>query len=503
MEKIRKIGIDLFEYFLSIYPEGTNVSICISDKFFQKFLDKHSVTIHMIQKSFFTPNIYDSYECLTIAVYQSTMSVKKNVDQSCYNKELCQELSITISKLEKWYSDYQDLIWGKILKRLFENERRALLLPSPKKGKDRYVQYPALQFLISPQIIKNYKKTNLSFEEYSRRNFSSMKTYYDKNRLQKKDYYYKYSKDNLNFTAKRIIYSFVLNDIKFAINTKKKEPKQFPKSNKNETEKQLVLMIEKEQIKLYTLQDETIIQTSSIGKILFYLFTYDESNKFWVKCNSKKITQTNKYGILVAKSFIDNNESINDIINQYWEMCNYYFLEIKDTPEAINTMCNIFYLDNYSTSRLSFVGGFKNNEAYHSFCLPIITLAYKANTLFINDKDIKFSSAVYDLNNYKEYIKNGNNSFKTEVSEKYYKEIIIKKNPENLDYNLGWYVDDKNFSMTSKSNYHIQGVFLDDSIPQIQKKSKDQLLLKRMNPLYTILNKNLISQLNKGKINDL
>ncbi len=38
-----------------------------------------------------------------------------------------------------------------------------------------------------------------------------------------------------------------------------------------------------------------------------------------------------------------------------------------------------------------------NNNEYYCFCLPIIFLDKKANTLFINDKDIHVSSDIYDL----------------------------------------------------------------------------------------------------------
>lgn len=503
MEQISKIGNDLFEYFLSIYPEKTTVSICISDKFFQKFLDKHSVTINMVKRYFFRLDLTDPYKCLTIAVYQSTISVKKNITQSCYNKELCKELSISINELEKWYRDYQEQIWGQILKKLFAEKERALLLPDQKKWRNRYVQYPDFQFIISPEIQKEFNKTNLSFEEYSNRNFSYRKTYYDRKKLQTNKYYYKYSKENLNFVAKRIIYSFVLNDIKFAKRPKENTSNLVQKINKYKVEKHLVLMIEKGQVNLYTLQDDNIVPTSHIKNVLFYIFKYDESEKFWIRCNSKKITASNKYGILVAKSFIANNESIETIINKYWKMNNFYFLEILNNKNAIQNMCSIFHLEYDFETAFSFVGGLKsNNNEYYCFCLPIISLYKKANTLFINDKDIQVSSDIYDLNKYKEYIKDGENSFKTEVSDKYIKDVIKKENTENLGTNLGWKVDDKDFSIACKNHYHIQGLFIDDSIPQITNKPKNKLQINNRNLLYKILNKNLISQLQKGKIND-
>lgn len=506
MRNLSYIGRDLYNYFLSIYPEYSTISLCMSEKLFNQFVKEHTTERNYIQNRFCCIDLHDAYSCLTISVYQSTLFVRKNIiNTHSYNNELCNDILLNSSDLQLWYQNNQEAIWTDVVKKLFKKKKRNIILPEIKTGAYRYVQYPSSQFIINSAEVNFLKKANLNFDEYSKRYFCNEHKYYDSSKEHFDINYYNYSSEDLNYIAKRIIYSFVVNDIKFIKNTKEnltQNPYQKKQKNDSNNCNQLHLRIYKEEINILASINTKNNFISFLDKIFFKLFIYDNENMWWYYNTSRKIDITSKYGIFMKKSFFDYNCDSQDYIKAIYSIGNYYFIEINENKKAIKEMCNLYHLIYNLNINFSFIGGLKNkNNEYYLFSLPTIKLNKKADTLYINDADIKISSDTYNLNDYKKYLVDGTNKFTIEPTKIYTQSIIIKKHPLNITNIIGIAINESNNSISYSYPYHVQGLFVSNETPQIRVKEKANHLSKYNNPLFRIINKNLKTQLHKGKIN--
>lgn len=503
MSKLSKIGSDLYYYFLSIYPEKSTVSLCMSEKLFYQFVNKYTDTKNAVQNGFINIDLKDAYACLTIAVYQSTLFVRKNIhDASSYNKELYDDLSIKQNELQNWYKNNQEKIWTKIVSNLFSNKSRDIITPELKKGAYRYVQYPSSQFIIDTDQVKSFNKSNLDFDEYSKRNFSKNKRYYDSNKKNFILYFYNYSEENLNYIAKRIIYSFVVNDIKF-LKLKQLNSESKKLQSHTKIDEELHLRIEDDNIYIIPTKDHFDEIKLFLNSHFYKLFIYDNKNIWWDYYKSRKIDINHKYGLFMKKTSFNHNNDTHSYINRIINFDNdYIFIEVNENEDSIKSMCNVFHLIYNLDINFSFIGGMRNKyNEYYYFSLPTITLKNKASELYINDAEIKVSSDTYNLNDYIKYIKEGENKFKTESSEIY--TLKIKKKQEVKQYTniLGKIIDKKNYSVSYSYPYHIQGLYISNSIPQINQQGTNNFLPQYKNPIFRVINKKLKAQLQKGKIN--
>lgn len=497
------LGRDLYNYFLSIYPENSTVSLCMSEKLFYQFVNEHTNTEDFIKNGFLSIDIKDAYACLAIAVYQSTLFVRKNIiDTKSYNNELCKDLSVNQNSLQKWYKNHQEIIWTDIVKKLFQKKTRDIILPNLKSGAYRYVQYPSSQFIINSDQVDRFDKVNLNFNEYSKRFFCDNQKYYDSNKENFNITFYNYSEDNLNYIAKRIIYSFVVNDINFIKNNKQLFNPYKPQQFHPKIVDQLHLRIENNKITVIPTKNHINDLILFLNKHFYKLFIYDNKNKWWDYNTSRKIDSNHKYGIFMKKTFFELNNDSQNYIKEIYIIDDYFFIEVNENSDSIKEMCNIYHLIYNLNINFSFICGMRNKDnEYYYFSLPTITLNKIAKTLYINNYDVHVSSDTYNLNDYKKYITEGINTFKINPSKIYTLNIKIKKQC-NLSSNiLGRIVDKKDYSISYSYPYHIQGLFVSNTIPQIISQEKNNYSLQYFNPIFRVINKNLKSQLQKGKIN--
>lgn len=508
MRTLSRIGRDLYNYFLSIYPEYSTISLCMSENLFYQFVNEYTNNNYFVQQGFINIDLKDSYACLVIAVYQSTLFVRKNmINTQSYNKELCNDINMTSNSLQDWYKNNQEKIWTDIIKKLFKNKKRNMILPESKTGAYRYVQYPSSQFIINSGEVQFFENANLNFDEYSKRFFYHEHKYYDSSKEYFDINFYNYSTEDLNYIAKRIIYSFVVNDIKFIKSTKVSSTQRPPqkKQNKIATDnncEQLHLRIQNNKIiKIGSLDSEKNF-ISFLDKHFFKLFVYDHKNMWWSFNTSRKIDNNKKYGIYMQKSFFEYNNDSYDYIKNIYSVKDYYFIEVNENRKAIKEMCNLYHFIYNLNINFSFIGGLRNkNNEYYLFSLPIIKLNRKADTLYINNTDINVSSDTYNLNQYKDYLIEGSNTFTIEPTKIYKRNIIIKNHLNESTNIIGANINTNDYSISYSYPYHIQGIFVSNNIPQIMKKENNDYLFQYHKPIFNVINSNLKSQLNKGKIN--
>lgn len=521
-ETLKQIGQELFTYFLKLYPENSIVSLCISENNFNDFLknkdqNKFDSELHQLLDKKYLPN---EYATLTVAVYQTSLVVKKNIyNESTYNKVIIEDLGINLNQIERWYRDNQKIIWVDKLSKKFKEYNRILLLPPPELMLGyKHVRYPILQFFIDKEkynhILKKHepqidKLKTMPFEEFSKRVFSSYNDYYDvskaTNYLNLKDF----SKEELNTVAKKIIYSFIIDNINFnPINTKiSKITKNTHRDSTKASQSNQIILIENTEKKDYYLRDikqynEVDIKVFGASKI--HLFIYDYQQSHWLHKKRKTIKTQQKYGLLLHLNKLDLLEDLEfkDYAIDYLVKDNYYFIKLKTNYNALNQISNSLFLKFIEEKSPNLIGGLKKGKKeYYNFALPTLILHNNISQIFINDESvlIKKDQNLIDLNKCSELLHEGNNIVKTTKSK--LAEFTVYT-PSNNDYDIsidkGWYFYN-NKKITKEKDYHLNGFFSTKNLSiTIKNKNLSTKKINKYNPILYLINKNIYRNLKKG-----
>jgi hypothetical protein len=521
-ETLKQIGKELFTYFLKLYPENSIVSLCISENNFNDFLkDKDQNKFNSeLQLFFYGEYLPNEYATLTVAVYQTSLVVKKNINNdSAYNKVLIEELGINLNQIEHWYRDNQKTIWVDKLSKKFKENNRVLLLPNPKfMLGHKHIRYPILQFLIDKEkynyILKKHepqidKLKTMPFEEFSKRVFSSYNDYYDvtkaTNYLRLKDF----SKNDLNNVAKKIIYSFIIDDINFnPINTKisKKLKNTHRDTTKTQQSNQIILIENMENKDYYfrNIKHNTEVDIRVLGSSKIHLFIYDYQQSHWIHKKRKTIKTQQRYGVLLHLNQLDLLQDLEfkDYATDYLVKDNYYFIKLKTNYNALNQISNSLFFQFVEEQSPNLIGGLKKGiKEYYNFALPTLMLPKSISQIFINDESIliKKDQNTIDLNKCTELLHEGNNIVKTVKSK--LAEFTVYT-PSNNDYDIsidkGWYFY-SNKKITKEKDYHLNGFFSTKNLSRtIKNNNLSTKKINKYNPILHLINKNIYKNLKKG-----
>ncbi len=524
-ETLNLIGKELFEYFLKLYPENTVVSLCISKNNFNQFLlnkknKKFKRELRQVFKDHeahkLNPNI-----AITIAVYQSIIVVSKNINnERSFNEKLEENLKIRITDIEKWYDKCQEDIWINKVGKYFKEKSRTLLLPDTEKMKGyKHVRYPILQFIIDKNTYKDIKKIHkeninmlkeIPFDDFSKRVFSGYDKYYNSHRVNKYLSYGQYTNNELNLIAKKIIYSFIINDIHFNSNNTsiKLEQKIVTQKRHNENPELLLYINENNSFSIMENRKEILIDNSFFKQDKPYLFIYDTQNCYWKNIKKTVLKNDNHYGLLLHSSLLSNLDEIDYdfYITEYFVNNEFYFFNIGTEKGLLKQIENLFYFTFSDEKEFSLIGGLKKDKnKYYNFSLPLLILNKNITELFINDQNVSIDmdQKVIDFNSYDNFLNSGNNIIKTKESKIAEFEIYI---PQESDYkntiNKGWYFSKKE-SFTAIEEFHLQGLHIMRKAPIIlYKKNAIKRSKFTYNPLLHLLNKNIINNIKRGNQND-
>jgi len=519
---LKQIGEELFTYFLKLYPENSIVSLCISENNFNEFLKTINKNKFCSELQYFFKGAFlaNEYAILTVAVYQTLLVVRKNINnENAYNPVITSDLGMDLNQVESWYRAFQETIWVCKLSNKFKDKNRKLLLPSPELMLGhKHVRYPMLQFFIDKDkynyiLLKHElqieKLKNMTYEEFSKRVFSSYDKYYDFSKASNYLRLKEFSNEELNIVAKKIIYSFIIDDINFTtINISQSEG--IKKSNNSilKTQKSnpiiLIENINKRSFSLRKENQEAELDIRDLGYKKVHLFIFDYKNSYWIHKKRTLIKPESTYGILINFEDSDLLEDFDylDYATEYLIKEDYYFIKLKGDNNILKHISNALFFYYVEEKTPNLIGGLKNNnQEYYDFALPALLVADYISLIFINDEQvlIDYNQNKIDLNKYSNLLHEGRNIIKTKKS-KLAEFNIYTPNIEDYEFsiNKGWYFYDKG-QVTKEKDYHLNGFFITDKLKiNLYDKTLRYKQNFKYNPILHLINKNIIKNIKKG-----
>jgi hypothetical protein len=510
MPLLTGFGKIVSDHFLAQTLPGCTFLLAIDSETFQALKDKVGSSIERALKSTGWDGssiVRNEWICVAVTALQVTLiyDMDNIGDDSFYdclkNYYGFPDNQAVLNYLKDSCRDgkFQEILWGKA-KEHFKKKNRILVIPPPKNGSGRYVQYPKSQMVISNrQIIDfadKFERLKLSpymifsFKDFSERVFSKHPVanlkpiegtaYTDRERI-----------------AQTLVFSFYCQwDGRSSGEIRNKKPRNAI-SKTNRLREKTEIFIQERDSKLYFRQNgkKVSIKTEIYFHELFSSqltasFVYDEEYDDWQYHSSKQINKTDRVLILVLKKVHQNNWYIEKKRDDLSSDEIFYVFIFDECNEDIADYIGFKFIDNIFIVQ----GGIKAKSdvghradflgTFYNFALPKIRIAqgdYKQ--IFIDSESITIENNKIDLDCLE--LSPGEHSIKCWDTTPAFFVIEMLRSRDAVDIVSGWIISSKNFYPADSIEYsRIHGLIFDfpeeeNNIPYLRPFLSQQERLER------------------------